>query len=293
MKVSITYNVDKDTVERCSQITGLETSVDREGTGEIIIGFSRLKIRENTVLVQTASAGVDHLDFTGAGENVTVCSNAGAYSNVVAEMVFAQLLSHIKKICTFDAGTRSGEFKRQQIGTLEGLRMGILGYGGIGMQAARLAKAFDMKTMAYSRSTRSKDHLDEIASSPEELFSSSDVVLISTPLNTSTRNMVNRELLSKFSGKYIINIARAEVVDKDDMLNFLKENPGKFYLSDVWWGEPDLTIPVPENAMLTPHVGGFTEKTLQDATIKACENVRRFLDGHPENVVDLREYSKP
>lgn len=291
MRVSITYNVDSDIVDQCSSITGLETSIDREGTGEILIGFSRLKIRENTILVQTASAGVDHMDFTGANENVTICSNAGAYSDVVAEMVFAQLLAHVKKICKFDASTRRGEFKREQIGSLEGLTMGILGYGGIGRQAARIAKAFDMKTIAYSRTIRNREFLDEGVQTPEELFSRSDVLLISTPLNRETRHMVNSELLSEFKGTYIVNIARAEVVDKDAMLGFLKSNPGKYYLSDVWWGEPDLSIPVPDNALLTPHVGGFTARTLRDATIKACENVRRFLDGHPENVVNLGEYS--
>lgn len=290
MKISITYNVDSETVEQCSRITGLETSVDRDGSGEILIGFSKLSIRENTVLVQTASAGVDHLDFTGAGNNVTVCSNAGAYSNVVAELVFALLLSHVKKICKFDAGTRNGEFKREELGTLEGLTMGILGYGGIGRQAARIARSFDMKTIAYSRTIRNTEYLDEAVNSPSELFSRSDIVLVATPLNRDTRNMVNGELLSKFHGTYIMNIARAEVVDKDSMLDFLRSNPGKFYLSDVWWGEPDLSIPVPDNAMLTPHIGGYTEKTLRDATVKACENVKRFLDGHPENVVDLTDY---
>ncbi|HKJ96268.1 MAG TPA: NAD(P)-dependent oxidoreductase, partial [Thermoplasmataceae archaeon] len=119
------------------------------------------------------------------------------------------------------------------------------------------------------------------------------VVVVSTPLNQGTRGMVNRSLLSKFKGTYIVNVARAEVVDKDDMLKFLKDNPEKFYFSDVWWGEPELTVPIPENAMLTPHVGGFTEKTLRDATLKACENVKRFLEGHPENVVDLGDYGRP
>lgn len=290
MRISITYDVDKEIVDKCSEITGLEASVDREGTGEILIGFSKVKPGDKTVLIQTASAGVDHIDFSSIGEGITVCSNAGAYSGILGEMVFALLLSHAKKITQYDGETRKGIFKREAIGSLEGKTFGILGYGGIGRQSARIAKAMDMRTTAYSRSRREDQYLDGWAGTPDELFESSDIILISTPLNGQTEGMVNESLLSRFRGKYIINVARAEVVDREDMLRFLSENSDKYYLTDVWWGEPEIKYPVPENAMLTPHVGGFARETLPRVTIRACENVKRFLEGDPENVVDPDDY---
>lgn len=290
MRISITYNVGREVVEKCSEITGLEASVDLEGKGEIIVGFSKLKSTENTVLIQTASAGVDHMDFSSIGDNVTVCSNAGAYSNIVSEMVFALLLSHLKKIGSFDIATRSGKFKRESIGMLEGKTFGVLGYGGIGRQSARIAKALDMKTIAYSRSRKDSQYLDGWEESPERLFENSDILLISTPLTNETSGMVDRKLLSRFGGTYIINIARSDVVNRQDMLDYLSENSDRFYLSDVWWGEPEIKYPVPENAVLTPHVGGYAEEMLTHATLRACENVKRFLDGKPENVVNMKEY---
>lgn len=292
MRISITYSVDEDIVDQCARITGLETSVDRDCKGEVLIGFSDFKIGPQTVLVQTLSAGVDHFDFHEVNDSVTICSNAGAYSNVVTEMVFAQLLSHIKKICKFSTDMKNGKFSREPTVRLEDLTLGILGFGGIGRQVAKIAKAFDMKTIAFSRTLNSTENLDFRAESPQALFTDSDVVVIAAPLNMATKGMVDEKMLSVFRGSYIVNIARAEVVDKEAMLGFLKENPDKYYLSDVWWGEPEMTVPVPENAVLTPHVGGFTKNTLRDVTVKACENVRRFLDGHPENVVDRGDYGK-
>ncbi len=292
MKISVNYDVDDETLQECSRITGLEASVDRTGSGEIVISFRNFKVNENTVLLQSASAGVDHFDLSSLNEKVTFCSNAGAYSNVLAEHVFALLLEHVKKIGALSRKTREGKFEREGIGTLEGLTFGILGYGGIGRQSARIAKAFDMRTIGFSRSLKQDEFLDSVAKSPKEIFSSSDVVLISTPLSNSTRDLVDSSLLGSFRGKYIINVARADVVKREDMQTYLKENPEKYYLTDVWWGEPELKYPIPENAVLTPHIGGFTPKTLRDATLSACRNVRRFLDGHPANVVNPEEYRK-
>ena len=69
--------------------------------------------------------------------------------------------------------------------------------------------------------------------------------------------MVLGKPLSIFSGKYIINVARANIVKEGDMRSFLKNNPDKFYLSDVWWNEPEINMPVPHNVILTPHVAGI------------------------------------
>lgn len=290
MRISITYDIDDETVRKCSAITGLEASVDKEGTGEIILGYSRLTARENTVMIQTASAGVDHVNFAGIREGVTVCSNAGAYSNVLGEHVFALLLSHIKKIAKFDASTRKGKYDREPVGTLEGMTFGVLGYGGIGAQSARIAKAMDMRTIAYSRSFRDEKYLDAKASSPADLFSESDILLIATALNNDTRGMVNADLLGRFNGTYIINVARSDIVDTKAMLDFLSRNPEKYYLSDVWWEEPEIKDPVPENALLTPHIGGLADRTIESATISACRNIRKFLDGTPDNVVRIGDY---
>ncbi len=290
MKISINYDVDEDVVRECSRITGLEASVDKSCSGEVIISFRNPKLSDRTVLLQSAAAGVNHFDLSQINEKIMLCSNAGAYNNALAELVFGLLLEHVKKICTFSARTKNGSFERERVGSIEGMTFGVLGYGGIGKQSARVAKAFDMRTIGYSRKLREDEYLDAVASSPEEIFRESDIVLIATPLSNETRGMVNSSLLGQFAGTYIINVARADIVDRQDMLSFLDKNPEKFFLTDVWWGEPVIKDPVPENAVLTPHIGGFADRTLKDATLSACRNVKRFLDGSPLNIVDLSEY---
>ncbi len=116
------------------------------------------------------------------------------------------------------------------------------------------------------------------------------MVIIALPLTTATRNYVDRKLLQKFRGNIIVNIARADIVSKGDMIAFLKENPGVMFLSDVWWNEPNVELPLPENSVITPHVAGISQESMTTALMRACGNVKKYLEGKPEHVVNVKEY---
>ena len=290
MKITILHDLGPEVVEKCKLITGQDVSLNEPDDAEIQIILRKFIPTRNLKMVQTVSAGVDHLKFDELPEGVTLCSNAGAFSDPVAEHAFAMLLTHAKKICQFASETRNGTYRKDRVDTLSGQTFGILGHGGIGKSSARIARALGMRVIAYTRSVKEDPNVDKFASTAEAIFEESDILLIALPKTKQTLKLVNKSLLARFRGKVIMNMARADIVDEDDMKSYLSENPDVFYLTDVWWNEPDVKFPIPENAMLTPHVGGISRESADNAFILACTNVKRYLDGKPENVVDVKEY---
>lgn len=292
MKATILHDVSPEVVEKCASITGLEITVNKPEDAEIQIVLRKFVPTNHVKFIQTVSAGVDHLDFKNLKEGVMLCSNAGAFSDSVAEHAFAMILAHTKKIFQFTQDTRKGIYKKARVDSLSGMNLGILGHGGIGRSTARIAKALGMHVYAYTRTIMEDQNVDEFTKSAEELVSKSDVLFLALPKTNKTLELVDKGFLSNFKGSMIVNMARADIVNEKEMLEYLKENPEVFYLTDVWWNEPDVKFPIPENAMLTPHVGGISKESADNAFFLACKNVRKYLNGEPEHIVDPSEYRR-
>jgi len=251
---------------------------------------------EKVKMIQTISAGVDHIDFSRIGKNTIVSSNAGAYAISVAEHVFALLLSATKKIIERNNEMKKGIFNSEETTLLYNKTLGIIGYGGIGKRVAKIAKSFDMKVMAIGRGMPDENvdlyfNLKDL----DELVKKSDFILISIPLTKSTENLINYGVMKNIKKNGIlINVARAEIVNKNDLLKFLKERKDVMYLSDVWWEEPDVRDTNIENAILTPHIaGGKSGEVMEIAFEQAYENIMRFIKNEPlKNVVKMEEYKK-
>ncbi len=282
--------VGSDIAEKCSAAAGIPVDVKNPDGADIQIGMREFVPTPDLKLVQTVSAGVDHINFRNFPDRVVFCSNAGAFSDSVAQHAFALILSSTNRICRFSSEIRSGTYRKDLVHTLYGETLGILGYGGIGQSCARIARSLGMKVLAYTRSRKNDGFVDRYADSPEDIMSDSSVVIIALPLTSATRNFVDRRLLKKFHGSIIVNVARADIVAREDMLEFLRENPGMLFLSDVWWNEPDIELPLPENSVVTPHVAGISQESMSTALMRACGNVRKYLDGKPEHVVNIKEY---
>lgn len=292
VKATILHDVSPEVVEKCARITGLEVTVNQPEDADIQIVLRKFVPTDKVKFIQTVSAGIDHLHFGELKDNVLLCSNAGAFSDPVAEHAFAMMLAHTKKIFQFTEETRNGIYKKDRVMTLSGLKLGILGHGGIGRSTARIAKALGMNVLAYTRTVREDPNVDSFIDSAEELVEKSDVLFLALPKTNKTLGMVNGELLSHFNGSMIVNMARADIVSEKDMLEYLSKNQNVWYLSDVWWNEPDVRFPIPENAMLTPHVGGISKESADNAFYLACTNVKRYLEGNPQNIMDRTEYQK-
>jgi len=123
-----------------------------KGTAEILLVLNEpFPYDENVKMIQTISAGVDHLNLERLKKETIVCSNAGAYAISVAEHAFSLILCAMKKIIERNAEMKAGIFNPQPTRLLYKKTIGIVGYGGIGRRVARIAKAFDMHVIAITR----------------------------------------------------------------------------------------------------------------------------------------------
>lgn len=299
MKILVTFPVDEKFKKMGEKYFGrgniffYPENVDAE---ILLVLKDDFQYNEKVKFIQTISAGVDHIDFSRIGKNTIICSNAGAYAISVAEHVFALLLTATKNIIERNAEMKKGIFNSEQTTLLYNKTLGIIGYGGIGRRVARIAKSFDMNVLAIGRG-EADEYVDGYMglNGLDDLFRKSDFTLISIPLNKSTENLINYDVLKKIKKNGIlINIARAEIVKKDDLLRFLKERKDVMYLSDVWWNEPDVKDTDIENAILTPHIaGGKSGEVMEIAFKQAYENILRFINNEKlKNVVNRDEYKK-
>jgi glycerate dehydrogenase len=261
----------------------------------------------NLRLIQSILAGVNHIPFTQLDRKVVVCSNAGAYSDEVAEYAWALLLSAAKRIVDFHTAVKTGEWTlRRTLGgkevtILEGRTLGILGYGGIGSAVSRIGKGFSMKIYAFSRKSVLEKGVKSFQGDKGLLtvLAESDAVIISLPLTKFTNKIIDPDKLATMKKDAIlVNIARGELVDETALYEHLKTNTDFRYATDVWWyreGKESLKTLSPffelSNFIGTPHVSGPSGLATGKPATFAVANVMRFLWGlKPKNIVDPAEY---
>jgi len=261
----------------------------------------------NLRLIQSILAGVNHIPFAQLDEKVVVCSNAGAYSDEVAEHAWSLLLSAAKRVVDFHNAVKTGEWTlRRTLGgkevtILEERTLGILGYGGIGSAVARIGKGFRMKVYAFSRKPVREKSVTSFQGDKGLLrvLAESDAVIVSLPLTKSTNKIIGADKLATMKrDAVLVNIARGELVDETALYEHLKANPDFRYATDVWWyreGKESLKTTHPffelPNFIGTPHVSGPSGLATGKPVRFAVENVIRFLRGlKPRNIVNPAEY---
>jgi len=258
-------------------------------------------------LIQSILAGVNHIPFAQLDKKVVVCSNAGAYSDEVAEYAWALLLSAAKRIVDFHNAVKTEQWTlRRTLGgkevtILEERTLGILGYGGIGSAVAQIAKGFRMQIYAFSRKPVREKGVRSFQGDKGLLtvLAESDAVIVSLPLTELTNKIIGAKRLATMKKDAIlVNIARGELVDETALYEHLKANPNFRYATDVWWyreGRESLKTTHPffefPNFIGTPHVSGPSGLATGKPARFAVENVTRFLRGlKPRNIVNPREY---
>ncbi len=258
-------------------------------------------------LIQSILAGVNHIPFAQLDKKVVVCSNAGAYSDEVAEYAWALLLSAAKRIVDFHNAVKTEQWTlRRTLGgkevtILEEGTLGILGYGGIGSAVAQIGKGFRVKIYAFSRKLFREKGVRSFQGAKGLLtvLAESDAVIVSLPLTELTSKIIDAEKLATMKKDAIlVNIARGELVDETALYEHLKANPDFRYATDVWWyreGKESLKTTHPffelPNFIGTPHVSGPSGLATGKPVKFAAENVARFLRGlKPRNIVNPAEY---
>ena len=261
----------------------------------------------NLRLVQSILAGVNHIPFAQLDKKVVVCSNAGAYSDEVAEYAWSLLLSAAKRIVDFhnavkiDQWTLRRTLDGKEVTILEEKTLGILGYGGIGSAVARIGKEFSMKIYAFSREPVREKGVRSFQGDKGLLraLAQSDAVILSLPLTKFTNKIIGAdELRTMKKDAILVNIARGELVDETALYEHLKTNPDFRYATDVWWyrdGKESLKTVSPffelPNFIGTPHVSGPSGLATGKPVKFAVANIMRSLRGlKPKNIIDPSEY---
>ncbi len=251
--------------------------------------------------ITVLATGYNIVDTVCAAEKGIPVSNIPSYGTAaVAQFVFALLLEICHHAAHHSEAVHSGRWESDPdwcfwdypLIELDGKTMGVLGYGRIGRQTARIAKAMGMNVLANSRSKQSGG--DELAKfvTVDELLEGSDVIALHCPLFPETEGMINKDSIAKMKqGVIIINNSRGQLIDEQDLADAL--NSGKVYAAglDVVSTEPirpDNPLLGAKNCFITPHIS-WAPKEARIRIIKAtAENLGAFLSGMPVNVVNMK-----
>ena len=256
-------------------------------------------------VIQTFSAGVDHLPFPVIPSNIEIYSNAGAYSVPVAEHAWAMILTLAKGLHRPVLNAR--EYLGNEITSprriIESTLL-VLGTGGIGLEIARIGKeGFKTHNIGINRSGRPAEYFDEVYPTNQllDVLPRADIVAIALPLNKYTKGLVGgRELKALKHGAIVVNVGRGDVVKEEDLYEVLKERLDIRFGTDVWWvhdGHEEIPPRTPltalPNFLGTPHVAGGAQREIAEYAItKAVENVTRYLRGEaPMNKVNRNDYA--
>lgn len=234
---------------------------------EVLDAAKRLKI------VVRAGAGYDNVDLVSAtAHNVCVMNTPGQNSNAVAELVFGMLVYGVR---SFFSGTSGTELK--------GKKIGILAYGNVGRNVARIAKGFGMDAYAYDAYTPAalieNDGVKALGST-EELFRTCEIISLHIPATEETKGSINFELMNSMpKGAIVVNTARKEVIDEAGLSKMFEERPDFKYLSDI---KPAIDAGLTEKYVgryfATPKkMGAQTAEANINAGIAAAEQVVDFI----------------
>ena len=198
----------------------------------------------------------------------------------VAEHVFALLLSFSKNIYSSVKNSKNGDWKRETGFNLKGKKIGVVGFGNIGKEVSRIAKAFSMEVFAYDKYIdieEAKKIGVKNESSLKKLISNVDIISLHLPLLEDTKEIINRELLSNAKESLIIiNTARGGLVDEAAIYELLKERKIRAYLADVLQVEPmekSNKLKDLENVLITQHIASRTIENVEAQGLMAVKNL--------------------
>jgi len=303
--------LDADTAGEAADVDVVSIFIYSTVDGTVLDKMSNVK------LIATRSTGYDHVDATACAERgITVCNVPRYGENTVAEHAFGLILALSRKLKAAITRTNLLDF------SLAGLRgfdlkdktLGIVGAGAIGLHTIRIGRGFGMRVLAYDvyRQTILAEVLGFEYVPLETLLAESDVISLHVPLLPDTYHLINKQTIQLIKkGALLINTARGPVVDTEALVLALDEGILSGAGLDVLEGEETIkeeaqllseSLPVEklravvrsyallhrDNVIITPHVAFYSmeaEHRIIDTTI---ENIDRFVDGEPVNVVKLQ-----
>lgn len=263
-------------------------------TREMAAAARRLK------LIQVPGAGLDRIDLAAVPSGSRV-ANVYGHDNGIAEYVLGVMLALGRGFCRMDAAMREGRWEGSWVVSapprleLAGKTLGLLGYGRIGGRLSRFAQALGMEVWALRRGAwTTEPRGPAFRGGPADLdkvLERADYLVIALPLTPETRGLLGaRQLWLMKPTAFLINVARAEIVDEAALYEALREGTIAGAALDVWYQYPKGSGPAyPSrfdfhrlpNVLMTPHVSAWTEETQEGRAKLMAGNIDRVARGEP------------
>lgn len=246
---------------------------------------------KNARFIDVAFTGVDHIPVADAKKRGIAISNASGYADeAVAELCVSFMIQLLRDLGEAEKRVREGGTKAGLPARLiRGKTVGIIGAGEIGKRLAAILKAFGATVVAHNRREVKDASIDRNVSL-DELFEISDIISLHCPLTSETRGMIGKEELAKMKkSAFLINTARGQVVDNSALAEALDNGEIAGAACDVFDMEPPLPPDYPllraKNAILTPHLGFYSQESLDDRARIVFDNLYAWLDGKQLNKI--------
>lgn len=274
---------EKEIISQCQEAEILCVFIYSKLSKEVLKNLPNLK------LIATRSVGYDHIDLKTAQEkNIKVCNVPDYGSHVIAEHVFALLLSGIRKI-----GEGEDKVKKENNFNFHGLRgialkgktLGVVGTGKIGKNVARIASlGFLMDVVAFDafpdKDIARENHFSYV--SLEKLWQKSDIISLHCPLTPKTKHLINKKAISKMkNGVILINTSRGGVVDTKALIAGLKNKKISHALLDVLEHEKNIKenkkLLNSPGVIITPHIAFYADDSMKKMYNESFASINRFI----------------
>ncbi len=268
---------------------------------KVRLGADQIEQLPNLKLIAVTATGYDCIDVDAAAKaGIPVCNLPAYGTDSVAQYTFALLLELCHHVALHSDAVFDGEWQRCESFSfwktpqieLAGLTLGIIGCGRIGRRVAEIANVFGMRVLGMTRhpeTAASPDGLFEWATL-DEIAAQSDVVSLHCALNAESRGIVNADFLSRMKpSAFLINTSRGPLVDDAALADALNRDVIAGAALDVVSREPivpDNPLLQAKNCLITPHMAWTMLAARQRMVSRTADNIRAFLAGNPQNVVN-------
>ena len=282
---------------RVFQNTAPEDFVNNVAESDVIIlnkikvGRHNLPACKNLKLICETATGYDNIDLEYCKENgIAVCNVVGYSTQNVAQLTLAMVMSLVCHLNEYNRLVTDGTYSRGKSANIltpvyheiYGKTWGIVGYGNIGKQVARVAEALGCKVIVYKRTPTDEAECVDI----DTLCRTADIISVHTPLNDDSRGLISRERIATMKDDTIvINVARGAVVDEQALAEAVAHGRIGGIGVDVYSKEPMpadhpyMSVADRANVILTPHMAWGSYEARVRCCEEICLNIEAFLQG--------------
>ena len=281
-------------------------TITRIGDSEIVL-VNKVPITEavlaacpNSKLICVQATGYNIVDVDACARRGIPVTNVPSYGTAaVAQFTMALILEMCHRIGLHNHSVHQGDWAKAETFCywltpqmeLAGKTLGIIGFGRIGQAVGRLAKAFGMEVIAYNRSQNEEGRKIAEYVDLDTLFAQSDIVSLHRPQTADTEKLINSATIAKMKdGAMLVNTARGGLVDEEALVGALESGKLRYAAVDVVSREPmpsENPLLKTRKCIITPHIAWAPVESRQRLLDTVVENIRCYLSGSPQNVVNM------